>query len=184
MKVRVKEMKYQDSKNRENINIKQLEENFRMQAKSVLGIADEQLIASILMRQEETLAQENRRLMQEHHNSGHALWFLAMVVYGITHNSSNFSTEKKSFKTLAHLICLKEFISYDEVNLRKMIVELIEAIQTKSPHDHNTWTDFIYKHWNAIVSLAEHYGHREKCFPHSEYGKICAIIHKKEGSVQ
>ncbi len=173
-----KDNKIQDSKYQENIDIKQLEENYQNKVKLVLE-SEAVGLEGVVMPQADSLPQIDKRLMQEHHNSGHALWFLGMVVYGITHENPSFSTEKKAFKTLAHLICLREFVSDEAMSLRKILSELIDAIQAEAPIDHASWTKFIYSHWNVIRELAEHYGHAEKCFPNSEFEKIQTIVTKK-----
>lgn len=121
-------------------------------------------------------AEENRK-MREHHNANHALWYLTMIVHAITHEKPYQNTKQKTERVLAHLSHLREFINDPTLQHKKMIESLFDFLLSEHPASHSQWTHFVYMHWNLIQNFADHYGHKKKCFPDSEYHKISDIVH-------
>ena len=123
---------------------------------------------------------EETRWMQEHHNSGHALWFLSMAVHSIINGQNTGLTGRKAKSALAHLYCLREFIQDKDRLLGRSVENLIEALLCEFPQDRFGWMHFMHKHWYLIRTLAEHYDQHEKCFGKEDYRKLCDIVYGRE----
>ncbi|MSR77639.1 MAG: hypothetical protein EXS63_05375 [Candidatus Omnitrophica bacterium] len=124
--------------------------------------------------------QEENQRMREYHNANHALWYLTMIVHAITHDRPHQNTGQKTERILAHLSHLREFIQDPGLKHRLMIERIFDALLSETPKSHSQWTHFIYVNWNLIQNFAEHYGHREKCFPDLEYQKIADVVHHRQ----
>ncbi len=122
---------------------------------------------------------EETRWMQEHHNSNHALWYLSMIVYGIIQGQTSANDEKRTKNILAHLFCLREFISGNR-KLSLILQNLLDALTAEAPKDPSGWTHFVYVHWYLIRSFAEHYGEADKCFPETDYEKVSDRLYHRE----
>ena len=165
-----KEGRTGDVKNREKIDNKQLPSNSgHRQEGGILRTPDEFIKEW----------QEEGHSVQEYHNANHALWYLTMIVHAITHNRPRQNTRQKTERVLAHLSYLREFVQDPNLKHRRTIERIFDALLGENPRDHSQWTHFIYVHWNLIQSFAERYGHREKCFPDSEYQKIADVVHHR-----
>lgn len=88
---------------------------------------------------------EETQWMQQHHNSGHALWYLSMIVHGIIQGQASSNDEKRTKNILAHLSCLREFISGDR-KLSLILQNLLDALTVELPKDPLGWTHFVYVH--------------------------------------
>ena len=129
---------------------------------------------------DETRNLEENQKMREHHNANHALWYLTMITHSITHDRPHQNTEQKTERVIAHLSHLREFIQDPTMKHRLIIERIFNALVSETPKTHSQWTHFIYVYWNLIQNFAEHYGHREKCFPDSEDQKITDIVHHRQ----
>jgi len=173
-------MEVKDSKSIEKSNYKQLTRNLKTKAYLIWGNGWEGKLAGILMEDTDASGLVEKQKLQEYHNSGHALWFLSMAVYGVIENKPDRHNPEKTNRILGHLICLREFIPQEKGRLRIITKKLSEAILAESPDNRTKWLHFLYQHWFLIRSFAKYYGsddeskvkYDDKCFPMELYDRV------------
>lgn len=122
----------------------------------------------------------DKRCAQEHHNSGHALWYLSMAVHALIHENPSQISSEKTERIIGHLTCLREFLPDDNPYLRVLVTGLLRATETEKPGTYSEWLRFVYTHWQAIRTLAERYGNHDKCFPMTAYLKISDLVNNRQ----
>ncbi len=173
-------MNIQDTKTTENIDFKQRERTFIHQAALILGDEFNPESDGVVMSRSNHEDPAKDKLMQEYHNSGHALWYLSMVVHMVIYGKPSSGIDKKVKRILAHLICLREFIQTENYRLRLLVGRLLDELLIHMPDDQPKWSKFIYGHWQLIRDLAQHYGSHDKCFPMKDYEKVCDVVEGKK----
>ncbi len=163
-----------DSNNKKIIDFKQLEKSFYEKAPQVLGENWQKEYASLLMCINESDSPEKRRDMQERHNSGHALTFLTFAVNSVVEETVGGNVQLRAFKTMGHLLCLREFILEEQTRKRMIVNRLFEAVCLEFPDTRKKWVSFLANHWREIRILATFYKHKE-CFSNAAYQKICDV---------
>ncbi len=176
-----KKMTVVDGDNRNNIDISRLEQNFYQKAPKVLGENWEKDYASLLMCSFSSDSPERKREMQERHNSGHALTFLVFAVNSIVEETAGGNVQSRAFKTLGHLLCLREFILPEEPDKQAAVNALFEIIRRELPNTQDKWISFLAKYWKEIRDLASFY-HHESCFSWLVYAQICDVKEGKQYS--
>lgn len=119
---------------------------------------------------------QETRSMREYHNSGHAIWYLSVLVYAVTYGKRDFRYVEKANRVLGHLSCLREFIQNEDLRYKAALARLIEALLVEFPDDYEKWAHFLFTHWFVIRCFAERYGHNEKCFPMESYRKVRDVV--------
>ena len=113
---------------------------------------------------------EKKLRAQMRHNSGHALFFLALIAGGLTCGKSmGVEHFPKVKRIVAHLLFLKQFIQSEQVQLKLTVDHLYQALLTELPETKLEWTHFIYQNWFLIRSLAKQFNCHGQCFRESTY---------------
>ncbi len=174
-------MDTKDSQNRKNCDIKQPELESLENAWLIRGPQwDSNEVGILRIPVESGKTSEETQWMQEHHNSGHALWFLSMAVHNIINGKHIEDGPRKANTVLAHLSCLREFIRNEDPRLKIIIARFIETLLSEFPTNGTSWKHFIHTHWYLIRAFAEHYDQHEKCFNQAIYEKVSDVVYGRQ----
>lgn len=163
-KERIEAMRTQDAVNREKVEKKQPRNRVRATNEEQDGI----------LRVSDEFARQwgDKRMIQEQHNSGHALWFLAMSAYSVIRGKRGWLERSKTERIIIHLYCLSEFIPNEDIKFRVTTRRLIHVLEQKFPRKGSEWAIFFRDYWHLIRQFAERYGDHDKCFPLAYYPMI------------
>ncbi len=118
--------------------------------------------------------------VQEHHNAGHALWYLSMAVHALIHGPPGQISAEKTKRITGHLTCLREFLPDNNPHFRSLVTELLNYIEIERPATYSKWLHFVYTHWWIIRSIAERYGSHDKCFPTVAYAQVSDLVNNRQ----
>lgn len=174
-----------DGKNRKEIDFEAIEQRFLNAIPLVWGEGVETEDFTPLMRNySENDPLEKKLRSQMRHNSGHALYFLALIAGGLTLGMpKSVESYPRAKRIIAHLLFLKQFIQPKQVRLKLTVERLYKALLTEHPETKLEWTHFIYHHWLLIRSLAKEFNCHEECFLETTYLKLRDMYLGKELSV-
>jgi|GEM_PF-2096508 len=173
-------MENQVVKNKERIDIKQLERNVHKVASRLWGEGWKEAFPAVLVTPDKSEDPDERRTGQEFHNARHALWFLSMSVYGVIRNSATHVNPEKKDKILAHLTCLREFLLPEQLRLKVISKQLSDAILAEAPRNRMEWAHFLHRHWFLLRSFASYYEKSGNCFSMTDYGKVSDVLGKRQ----
>ncbi len=114
--------------------------------------------------------------LQEHHNANHALYYFSIITDSMLRGITTGNDREKIQRIKEHMMTLREFISEDKVELKRVVNSLLERLEKFSPVQRKEFAKSIYKNWSLILSFAEAYGHHDRCFSEDKYQKLQDVV--------
>ena len=178
---REKETESKDFNNKNNISNKNLKESQPDSITLASSASDysEQKGGIVKIAAGPLQSDQEFRTMQEMHNANHALYYFSLMTDSIIQGKTTGNDGEKVNRIREHLMNLREFISEDNLNLQAAVTLLLANLEKLNAVNRKQWIQFTHQNWLLILSLAEAYGHAERCFPDDKQRKICDIVHKK-----